>query len=80
MIQTLNQFGFGEYFIHWIEVILNKRLASVKNGGYISREFDLERGVRQGCPLSPLIFVLGVEIMAIKIISSPAIQWSTHQN
>ena len=67
IIKAIGQYGFGENFIKWIKVILNNRTASVKNGGHISREFSLERGVRQGCPLSPLIFVLAVEIMAISI-------------
>ena len=67
MLDTFKFFGFGQNFMRWIEVLLNERTAVVKNGGYLSREFNLERGIRQGCPISPLIFVLAVEIMAIGI-------------
>ena len=37
------------------------------NNGWISEIFDLERGVRQGCPLSALLFILSVEALACRI-------------
>ena len=57
-------FGFGDTFIHWIDVIMSNRLSCVRNGGYISEVFDMERGVRQGCPISPLLFILTLELLA----------------
>ena len=39
----------------------------VKYGGLLSEPFALERGVRQGCPVSLMLFVFGVEILALKI-------------
>jgi len=41
--------------------------SAVINGGYMTNYFQVSRGVQQGCPLSPLLFVLGVEILAQKI-------------
>lgn len=35
--------------------------------GWISEYFAVEAGIRQGCPFSPLAFVLAVELLAIKI-------------
>ena len=40
------------------------RLAAVQYNGRVSRFFEVSRGVRQGCPLSPLLYVLGAEILA----------------
>ena len=35
--------------------------------GWISEPFQVKRGIKQGCPVAPLPFVLVVEILAIKI-------------
>ena len=74
MINTFKQFGFGEKFIKWIKILMCQRTAVVKNGGYMSSEFVLQRGIRQGCPISPLIFALAVEIMALSIRQSNKIK------
>ena len=45
-------------------------LLKTLNNGYASNWFELHRGVRQGCPLSGLLFVLAVEILSIAIRAS----------
>ena len=40
---------------------------SILNNGLVSAPFRVLRGIRHGCPASALIFVLTVEIMAIKL-------------
>ena len=65
--QTFRHFGFGGYFVQWIDIILKGRLACVKNSGHISKDFEMKRGVRQGCPISPLLFTLAVEILALNV-------------
>ncbi len=67
MISVLEKFNFGEGFIRWVKILYNKPIISIKNNGWMSKDIMLSRGVRQGCPLSALLFVLTVEIMAIKI-------------
>ena len=64
---TLKKFNFGENFISYVLTLLNRSSASVKNGGWFSEFFNTDRGVRQGCALSPLLFVLVAEVLAIRI-------------
>ena len=47
--------------------------SSVKTNGLLSAFIQLERGLRQGCPLSMPLYVLTAETMAINIRSNPRI-------
>ena len=74
IIKTFKSYGFGNYFIKWLETVLSDRKCCVQNGGYISKAFNMNRGVRQGCPLSPLLFVMAAEILAYAIKQKSDIQ------
>ena len=70
---VLKFFNFGPNIQKWISVLYNHVESGVINGGYMTNYFPVSRGVRQGCPLSPLLFVLCVEILAQKIRQNPKI-------
>ena len=72
--KSLEIFGFGNTFIQWIYTLNNGRQASIKNGGHISQSFPMANGVRQGCVISPQLFLLAVEILAQKIIQDKNIK------
>ena len=65
--RTLEKFGFGKKFIEWVKIISNDTKSFVKVNGYETFEFTIERGVRQGCALSALIYVLTAEVLGINI-------------
>ena len=69
--KTLEVFNFGSNFKKWFTVLYNGVQSSVLNGGFMTNYFEITRGVRQGCPLSPSLFILAVELLALKIRQNP---------
>lgn len=61
LYKTLKQLNFGPSLIHWIATLYKDANCTVMNNGWMSDEIQLHRGLRQGCPLSPLLYVLIVE-------------------
>ena len=58
LFNKLKQIGFGSKFTKVMESMYSNTKMRVKIGDQISKEFSYERGVRQGCPTSPLLFNL----------------------
>ena len=50
----------------------------VGNNGYFSKIFEISRSIRQGCPISALLFILVAEIIAIKIRNKKKIKKGKH--
>ena len=63
LLSALRLFNFGPDIQRWIEVIYHNAPNCVLNNGHASPFFQLHRGVRQGCPLSRLLFVIGIELI-----------------
>ena len=61
------KYGFGSYFCRWIEVLYNNAVSCVMNGGFSTGYFEIGRGVRQGDLLSPYLFLLIIETLALVI-------------
>jgi hypothetical protein len=64
---TLKRFGFNDSSVNWVKTMYTDIQTCVINNGWISEMFRNTRGNRQGYPLSALLFVLSVEIMALRI-------------
>ena len=74
LFQTLKKFNFGENFINWIKILYTDIQACVGNNGFFSDFFKLTRSIRQGCPISALLFLLVAEVLAINIRSDSNIK------
>ena len=64
---ALDYFVFGEWFSNVIKVFFSDFMFVVGNAGFYSEYKAKTRGVNQGCPVSPYLFLLCAEIMAHKI-------------
>ena len=54
-------------YLNIVEAIYDKPMANVILNGEKLKAFPLRSGTRQGCPLSPLLFNIFLEVLAIAI-------------
>jgi exonuclease III len=74
LTDIFEMFGFGQQFIQWVKVLMANTESCVGHCGWLTAFFPLESGIRQGCPFSPLAFVLAVELLSLKIQQSDNIK------
>ena len=77
MLGILETFNFGPQFCNWVHLFYTDIQSAVTINGWMSLFFSPTRGVRQGCPLSPLLYVLSIEVLAECIRASLQIQGVT---
>ena len=67
MIKTLQKVGIEGTYLNIIKAIYDKPTANIVLNGEKLKPFPLRSGTRQGCPLSPLLFNIFLEVLAMAI-------------
>ncbi len=79
LLKVLENFGFGESFISWIKIIYSNASTKLNINGFLTDTIPLKSGVRQGCPLSALLYVMVIELLALQLRANPNIVGFTVQ-
>ena len=80
IFKTLQYFNFGNDFFDWIKLFYTDAQSCVSNNGHSSDFFNINRGVRQGCPLSPYVFLLAIEVLYKNVVNDKNINGVLIQN
>ena len=74
MIKTLQKMGIEGTYLNTVKAIYDKPIANIILNGEKLKAFPLRSGTRQGCPLSPLLFNIVLEVLATAIREEKAIK------
>ena len=74
MITTLQKAGIEGTYLNRIKAIYDKPTANIILNGEKLKAFPLKSGTRQGCPLSPLLFNIILEVLATAVIEEKEIK------
>ena len=74
ILSTASKLGIPVTLLNWIRIFLTNLTAQLNLNGYLSDPISVKCGIRQGCPLSMLLFLIGIEPLTKKILASSKIQ------
>ena len=74
LLRSLRHLNFGDYFVSWVQIMLKDVKSQIKINGFLTEDIDISRGVRQGDPLSALLYVLIAEVLGNQIRSNQNIR------
>ena len=73
LYSVLAFFGYSKNFIQWVKLFNTEIIAYVVQCVFLSKPININRGCRQGDPISAYLFLIGAEILARLIQLNPNI-------
>lgn len=73
MLAVCRHVGLGTHMMAWITALYQNPFARIKLNGVLSDRVQIANGTRQGCPLSPLLFILSLEPFIRKVNKNQSI-------
>lgn len=67
LFRAMEALGFTSQFVDMTRLLFHDAAATVKVNGSLSEEFAIERGVWQGCPLAPYLFLIVAEVLNVMV-------------
>jgi hypothetical protein len=66
-LQILKCWGFDDRWLSWVKMIFSTGFSSVLLNGVPGKKIPCRRGVRQGDPFSPILFVSGMDLLQLMV-------------
>ncbi len=73
LFMVLQKFGFGPKFIQWIQIFYKNVHSTVKCNGFFTKHVPIKNSIKQGCPVSALLYVLAAEPLGQAIMKNDKI-------
>ena len=74
LLNALRFLGFEDNFCGLIKLCYSDTCSSVSLNPGLTSRFKIQRGIRQVCPISPKLFILATQLLALQINNSPELQ------
>ena len=64
IVDCITSLNFGPNMVNWIKLFYNDIQSVIINNGHMSQSFRLQKGVRQGCPLSATLIIICLQSLS----------------
>ena len=79
IFKIMEKLKLGKTVIKFIKLIYKDIFSKIEINGALTKKINIKRGIRQGCPLSMLLFVICTDVLTRKIIKNEKIEGITFQ-
>ena len=70
LFHVLEKFGFGEKCVNWVKIFYTEIFSTVKCNGFLTKYAPLKNSIKQGCPISAILYVLAAEPLGQAILKN----------